>query len=298
MLALRLTLSLKYMKSVILAAGYATRLGELTKNFPKPLLQIGQNTILGRILDDIDTIPEITEHIIVTNHKFAPIFEKWAAEQHYTKPLRIIDDGTETNETRLGAVCDLLLAIKETPSNSTLSSSSSLSSPSSSSLPSKGDKRSEECLEGLHKPSLCREGLGGSLLVLAADNLLFFSFRDFINFAKEKNASCIMCHEQPSIEKLQRTGVVVLDEQQRVLNMEEKPQQPKSHWAVPPFYFYHEKDLDLILHAIENGCGKDAPGNLAHYLVDHTEMYAWKMNGGRFDIGSLDTYHEAIEKFG
>ena len=276
------------MKSVILAAGYATRLGELTKNFPKPLLQIGQNTILGRILDDIDTIPEITEHIIVTNHKFAPIFEKWAAEQHYTKPLRIIDDGTETNETRLGAVCDLLLAIKETPSNSPLSSS----------LPSKGDKRSEECLEGLHKPSLCREGLGGSLLVLAADNLLFFSFRDFINFAKEKNASCIMCHEQPSIEKLQRTGVVVLDEQQRVLNMEEKPQQPKSHWAVPPFYFYHEKDLDLILHAIENGCGKDAPGNLAHYLVDHTEMYAWKMNGGRFDIGSLDTYHEAIEKFG
>ena len=288
MLALRLTLSLKFMKSVILAAGYATRLGELTKNFPKPLLQIGQNTILGRILDDIDTIPEITEHIIVTNHKFAPIFEKWAAEQHYTKPLRIIDDGTETNETRLGAVCDLLLAIKETPSNSPLSSS----------LPSKGDKRSEECLEGLHKPSLCREGLGGSFLVLAADNLLFFSFRDFINFAKEKNASCIMCHEQPSIEKLQRTGVVVLDEQQRVLNMEEKPQQPKSHWAVPPFYFYHEKDLDLILHAIENGCGKDAPGNLAHYLVDHTEMYAWKMNGGRFDIGSLDTYHEAIEKFG
>ena len=276
------------MKSVILAAGYATRLGELTKNFPKPLLQIGQNTILGRILDDIDTIPEITEHIIVTNHKFAPIFEKWAAEQHYTKPLRIIDDGTETNETRLGAVCDLLLAIKETPSNSPLSSS----------LPSKGDKRSEECLEGLHKPSLCREGLGESFLVLAADNLLFFSFRDFINFAKEKNASCIMCHEQPSIEKLQRTGVVVLDEQQRVLNMEEKPQQPKSHWAVPPFYFYHEKDLDLILHAIENGCGKDAPGNLAHYLVDHTEMYAWKMNGGRFDIGSLDTYHEAIEKFG
>lgn len=102
------------MKTVILAAGYATRLGELTKNFPKPLLQIGQSTILGRMLDDIDRIPDITEHIIVTNHKFAPIFQKWAAEQHYTKPLRIIDDGTETNETRLGAVRDLLLAFKET----------------------------------------------------------------------------------------------------------------------------------------------------------------------------------------
>ena len=61
------------MKCVVIAAGYATRLGELTKNFPKPLLKIGENTILGRMLDDIDRIPEIDEHIIITNHKFAPI---------------------------------------------------------------------------------------------------------------------------------------------------------------------------------------------------------------------------------
>ena len=63
------------MKNIVVAAGYATRLGELTKNFPKPLLQIGKSTILGRMMDDIDAIPEIDEHIIVTNHKFAKIFE-------------------------------------------------------------------------------------------------------------------------------------------------------------------------------------------------------------------------------
>ena len=45
------------MKNIVIAAGYATRLGELTKNFPKPLLKIGENTILGRMLDDIDRIP-------------------------------------------------------------------------------------------------------------------------------------------------------------------------------------------------------------------------------------------------
>ena len=99
------------MKNIVIAAGYATRLGELTKNFPKPLLQIGQNTILGRMMDDIDRIPQIDEHIIITNHKFAPIFEEWASKQTYTKPITILDDGTETNETRLGAVCDLLMAI-------------------------------------------------------------------------------------------------------------------------------------------------------------------------------------------
>ena len=71
------------MKNIVIAAGYATRLGELTKNFPKPLLKIGENTILGRMLDDIDRIPEIDEHIIITNHKFAGIFEDWKKDLHY-----------------------------------------------------------------------------------------------------------------------------------------------------------------------------------------------------------------------
>ena len=271
------------MKCVVIAAGYATRLGELTKNFPKPLLKIGENTILGRMLDDIDRIPEIDEHIIITNHKFAGIFEDWAKtntnptdgklyehESHksneyscnsshscskYKKPITIVDDGTETNETRLGAVCDLLFAM---------------------------DKLI----------------IDDDLLVVAADNLLFFSFQEFVDFAKEKQTSCIMCHEQPSIEKLQRTGVVELDAQNKVLGMEEKPQVPKSQWAVPPFYIYLKKDLDLVRHSVENGCGKDAPGNLAHYMVEHTTMHAWPMSAGRFDIGSLDTYYQAVELYG
>ena len=273
------------MKNVVIAAGYATRLGELTRNFPKPLLKIGENTILGRMLDDIDRIPEIDEHIIITNHKFAPIFEKWTevngikplceeilqnSDQnlnHFqaepalkenlqvSKPITVVDDGTETNETRLGAVCDLLFAMEQLQ-------------------------------------------VDDDLLVVAADNLLFFSFQEFVDFAKEKKTSCIMCHEQPSTEKLQRTGVVEVDEQMRVLGMEEKPQVPKSHWAVPPFYIYLKKDLELVRHSVENGCGKDAPGNLAHYMVEHTTMHAWPMSGGRFDIGSLDTYYEAVRLYG
>lgn len=243
------------MKNIVIAAGYATRLGELTKNFPKPLLKIGESTILGRMLDDIDQIADIDEHVIITNHKFAPIFEEWASTQSYVKPIIIVDDGTETNDTRLGAVCDLLFAM---------------------------DKLS----------------IDDDMLVVAADNLLFFSFKEFVDFAKQKGTSCIMCHEQPSIEKLQRTGVVELDQSQRVIGMEEKPQVPKSHWAVPPFYIYMKKDLGLVRHSVDNGCGKDAPGNLAHYMVENTTMHAWHMTAGRFDIGSLDTYYEAVEKFG
>lgn len=247
------------MKNIVIAAGYATRLGELTKNFPKPLLKIGESTILGRMLDDIDLIPDINEHIIITNHKFAPKFQEWAKNQTYSKPITILDDGTETNETRLGAVCDLLFALEKL-------------------------------------------SIDDDVLVVAADNLLFFSFSDFVEFSKQKNSSCIICHEQKELAKLQRTGVVVLNDNQKVINMEEKPQVPKSTWAVPPFYIYLKKDLDLVRHSVENGCGKDAPGNLAHYLCEQTSMYAWPMAGTgenlRFDIGSLDTYKEACEKYG
>lgn len=243
------------MKNIVIAAGYATRLGDLTKNFPKPLLKIGDNTILGRMLDDIDTIPEIDEHIIITNHKFVAIFEEWATTLHYTKPVTIVDDGTSSNDTRLGAVCDLLFAM---------------------------DKLA----------------IDDDMLVVAADNLLFFSFKEFVDFALAKQTSCIMCHEQPSIEKLQRTGVIVVDDDWKVLNMEEKPLTPKSRWAVPPFYIYLKKDLDRVRASVENGCGKDAPGNLAHYMVEKTDIHAWKMSAGRFDIGSLDTYYEACERFG
>ena len=272
------------MKNIVIAAGYATRLGVLTENFPKPLLKIGENTILGRMLNDIDRIPEIDEHIIITNHKFAHIFEEWAhgetlpvmstkversalplglsktsleisrqaRDDRWKKPITIVDDGTETNDTRLGAVCDLLFA-----------------------------------MDKLH--------IDDDMLVVAADNLLFFSFQEFVDFARAKGTSCIMCHEQPSIEKLQRTGVVELDAENRVLGMEEKPQVPRSHWAVPPFYIYLKKDLDLVRHSVEKGCGKDAPGNLAHYMVENTTMHAWPMSAGRFDIGSLDTYYEACD---
>ena len=242
------------MKSIVIAAGYATRLYPLTENFPKPLLQIGDSTILDRLLDDVDQIPAIKEHIVVTNHKFAHIFDQWAKARGERreargekKPIRIIDDGTTTNEGRLGAVRDLLLAI---------------------------------------------DNADDDLLVMAGDNLLDFSLKGFVEYFKEKQSSVIMCHEEPSIEKLQRTGVITVDDKMRVIEMEEKPREPKSHWAVPPFYIYAREDIPLILDCMNHGCGMDAPGSLARYLASVTTLHAWPMPGKRHDIGTMESYLE------
>lgn len=99
------------MKCLILAAGYATRLYPLTENQPKPLLTVGNKTILDWLIDDIDEAGLVDEYIVISNHKFAHHFQDWAN----TKPqkITIVDDGTSTNETRLGAVCDIQFAIEQ-----------------------------------------------------------------------------------------------------------------------------------------------------------------------------------------
>lgn len=242
------------MKTIIIAAGYATRLYPLTENFPKPLLKVGGSTILDRLMEDIDRIPGIDGHIIVTNHRFAHIFGEWKAKADYGKPITIIDDGTTDNDNRLGAVRDLLLAL-------------------------------DRC------------GVDDDIMVLAADNILGFSLRGFVDFFRDRGTSVIMCHREPELGKLQRTGVIAVDGNMRVLEMQEKPEKPVSNWAVPPFYIYSRNDLPLIRECMDHGCGHDAPGNLARYLTGVTTLHAWPMPGPRLDIGSMDSYREAQDKF-
>ena len=97
------------MKCLILAAGYATRLYPLTENLPKPLLKVGEKTILDWLVDDIAATVKVDGFVVISNHKFAEQFEGWAATKQL--PITVVDDGTSTNETRLGAVRDIQFAL-------------------------------------------------------------------------------------------------------------------------------------------------------------------------------------------
>lgn len=68
-----------------------------------------------------------------------------------------------------------------------------------------------------------------------------------------------MTYKENEIARLQRTGVIELDKDNKVLSFEEKPLKPKSNNAVPPFYIF-KKDLPLISKGIIEGCKVDAPG--------------------------------------
>jgi glucose-1-phosphate thymidylyltransferase len=99
-------------KAIILAAGYATRLYPLTLDRPKALLPVGGRPMLDRLLEQLDGVEGLDEVFVATNSKFAGAFRDWAAGRGGL-PVRIVDDGTVDEDSRLGAIGDLDLTIRE-----------------------------------------------------------------------------------------------------------------------------------------------------------------------------------------
>lgn len=237
---------------LILAAGYATRLYPLTENFPKPLLKVGSKTILDWLIDDIDTYGVASEYVVISNHKFAHFFESWALGKPYK--VTVVDNGTETNETRLGAVRDIQYAIDAL-------------------------------------------SLDDNILVIAGDNVLDFSLAKFIEYSQSKGTSCVMRYYEHSYERLKKSGVLTVDDNDLVTEMTEKAPDPATHWCCPAFYYYTKADAKLIAAGIESGCGTDAPGSFIAWLCKRTQVHAMEMPGDRYDIGNKESYERAQNEY-
>ena len=240
------------MKCLILAAGYATRLYPLTENFPKPLLTVGEKTILDWLIEDIDRAGEVDEYVVISNHRFAHHFDAWAKGRR--EKITVVDDGTSTNETRLGAVRDIQFAIDAL-------------------------------------------GLDDDMLVIAGDNVLDFSLTKLIAYAQNKQTTCVMRYYEPDTARLKKCGVALVDENDRILSLEEKPTEPKSHWCTPPFYYYTKADARLVQKGIEAGCGTDAPGSYIAWLSTQTAVHSMEMPGSRYDIGNLESYRQVQKTY-
>ena len=240
------------MKCLILAAGYATRLYPITENYPKPLLDVAGKTIIDWLIDDIDSAGIIDEYVVISNNRFYEHFLEWSKAK--LQRITVVNDGTNSNDTRLGAVCDIDFAIDSL-------------------------------------------GIDDDLLIIAGDNVLDFSLVTFLNYAIEKGSSCIMRYFEPLEKKLSKSGVVYLGSDDRVVDMQEKPDNPKSNWCAPPFYYYTKNDSRKIKQAIKDGCGTDAPGSLVSWLCKNSTVYALEMPGKRYDIGTLESYKEIKENY-
>ena len=135
------------------------------------------------------------------------------------------------------------------------------------------------------------------MLVIAGDNLLDFSLTRFVDYAIEKQTSCIMRYYEADEKRLLKCGVVTIDDNDLILEMTEKSPNPATHWCTPPFYYYTKADAKLVKEGIAAGCGTDAPGSYIAWLCTKNAVHAMEMPGHRYDIGNLESYEKVQKEY-
>jgi len=243
-------------KALILAAGYATRLYPLTKEYPKPLLTVRQKPIIDFIIDKLKTIDEIDEIIVVTNSKFISRFKKWRRKLHAKKCVSLVDDLTKDNRDRRGAIGDMDFAIDK--------------------------KRIED-----------------NLLVIGGDNLFDGNLKDFLLFAKaNKKSPVIGAYNVRDKINARNYGVIKLDKNNKLIDFQEKPRNPKSTLVAMCLYYFPKEKLGLIKEYLGDKIKKtDATGLYIDWLKNKCPVYGFVFCGQWYDIGDYKFYNQAKQKF-
>jgi glucose-1-phosphate thymidylyltransferase len=227
----------------------------LTRDFPKPLLPVAGKPVLDYIMEQLVDLRDLRGIHVVTNAKFFAVFNSWRRGwSRVLKPkkvgIAVHNDGSTTNENRLGPAADLQFVLQRIP-----------------------------------EPS--------RILVAAGDNIFRFSLEPLWERFLNSDHHYIMTLRETDTDKLKKTGVPILSKDDRVLRLFEKPQQPPSSWACPLLHFFQATvwpRLDEFISTAKKRSDKDY---FIDFLCQKENLYAFKLNAPRLNIGSIESYHEA-----
>jgi glucose-1-phosphate thymidylyltransferase len=229
-------------KAVILAAGYATRLRPLTDDVPKHLLPVGDRPMLDWVLDRVREVDALDAVHLVTNSRFAPAFARWAAEHD----VSVHDDGTTSNQDRLGAVGDLRLVIEEA-------------------------RLEDDELIVLAGDNLFEFSLS--------------SFVEWWR-AKPQPASAVPLHDVGDLELATHYGIADTGADDRVVRFVEKPSDPPSTLAATVTYLLPPQHVRLVSVYLDEGQSTDNAGGFLGWLARREPVYGFRFEGSWYDIGN------------
>ena len=141
------------------------------------------------------------------------------------------------------------------------------------------------------------ENIDEDLAVFAGDNIFTYSLTDMYAFFKEKNAPTLIAINVPDIEQRKKLAIAEIAEDGRVLDMVEKPSEPKTEWGIYALYFYGRDIIPYFDRYIEEGNPPDAPGNFPSWLYKIMPVYAYKGDGECIDIGTPENYAQTCEEY-
>jgi glucose-1-phosphate thymidylyltransferase len=176
---------------------------------------------------------------LVTNGRFASQFGRWAEGRNVV----VHDDGTTSNEDRLGAIGDIRFVQERTD-------------------------------------------IDDDLLVVAGDNLFEYSLSAYVEFWRGKHgASALAVHDVGDLGLASKYGIVSVDEDERIVDFVEKPEHPASTLAATATYLYACAHARLVPTYLDEGNPPDQPGNYVAWLHEREPVYAYRFEGGWYDIG-------------
>ena len=135
------------------------------------------------------------------------------------------------------------------------------------------------------------------LMVIAGDNFFTYSLREYVDFYREKDRDCVCVKRWQDEKMLSQFGIALLDENGKVLDIEEKPAKPKSNAVVFATYLYKRETVPLFAQYLAAGNKPDAPGNFPAWLYRRKEVYAYAFDGDCYDIGTPESYREVCRLY-
>ena len=244
------------MHLIVLAAGFATRMYPLTKDQPKPLLEVAGKSILDRLIEQFAATGRVDAVTVVTNHKFAPHFQSWRERSPSTArglQVDLVDDGVSDDTNNLGALRDLQLV-----------------------------------LQGKTKL-----GWRDDFVVSGGDNIFAFALEPFFELFARTRATVLPVRKVQGALKPKTYGEVEFTADGRVTKVREKSPEPKSRFAAFCLYFYPAAAALWLEEYLAAGGNHDAPGYFLEWLAPRHEITALAIQGSWYDIGSVETLDQA-----
>jgi glucose-1-phosphate thymidylyltransferase len=242
------------MKVYVLAAGYATRLYPETRDLPKPLLDIGGRPLLSYLLESVREIDDMRRIVVVGNHRFHDALAAWARDAVAPVPIELLDDGSTSDDDKLGASGDLAFALRASPPAA-----------DEDFVVIAGDNWIRFDLRAARR-AYEEQGRRPMLLLRQLDAI----------------------PEGPS-----PYNEVTIDDEGRVLRLREKPRDPRTPYVAIAAYFFPPRVRDLLTLYLDRGGNPDAPGHFIAWLVQHAPVRSHTFEGEWLDIGSPEALAHA-----
>jgi glucose-1-phosphate thymidylyltransferase len=242
------------MKLCLLAAGFAKRMYPLTRDRAKPLLEVGDQPMLSRLLGQARATGAIDASAVIFASRFAPEFESWNAGLQ--QPVKLVANGAREDTQARGAVADLAMLLE----------SAFPSGAADGYLVLAGDNLLRFDLREAYERFAQRPG---SPLLLAR-------------------------RVPEPVPPGKYSELVLDQDTDRVVSFREKPQDPRSALSAIGVYFLPPTLPELLQDYLRAGNEVDAPGHFLAWLTTQIESFAWRVpDGAWFDVGSIEGLDKA-----